>query len=291
MAVPLPEVLVKPKGPALLYWIVSDSKPSEVTDAVKEATLKVVERRMNAGKEKFAEVSLGEGGKTVVIKLMRDSEEDKKRVERLMARSGTLEFRILATDRDKEIVEQAKKDEAEYIEADPLDADQAYLAPPKADVCDSSGKRLAYWAPFAYSSKEELEKYQKNILRTRKDANQDFKEILVLVDPQNVTGAYLAKAEVKDDELGHPSIHFTFNDTGGKLFGQLTGEHLPDPEKPENRYQLGIILDGKLYSAPSIIWTITNNGQITGNFTKEEAADIVDVLNAGSLPVKLVPAR
>jgi preprotein translocase subunit SecD len=54
---------------------------------------------------------------------------------------------------------------------------------------------------------------------------------------------------------------------------------------------LGIILDGKLYSAPSIIWTITNNGQITGNFTKEEAADIVDVLNAGSLPVKLVPAR
>jgi preprotein translocase subunit SecD len=232
--------------------------------------LKVVERRMNPGKEKIAEVSLVEGI-AVGVHLMRDSDEDKKRVERLMARSGTLEFRILATDRDKEIVELAKKVEA------------------KPDVHDADGKKVAFWVPFANSSKDELAKYSKNIVRTRKEGDREIAEVLVLIDHQNVTGAYIAKAEAKDDERGMPCILFNFNEAGSKLFGQLTGEHLPDPEKPENRYQLGIILDGKLYSAPNINATIYDSGQITGNFTKEEAADIADLLNAGSLPVKLVP--
>ncbi len=71
------------------------------------------------------------------------------------------------------------------------------------------------------------------------------------------------------------------------MFGKITSEHLPDKEKLEIRYQLGIILDGKLYSAPNIISTITDNGQISGNFTKEEAADLADILSAGSLPVRL----
>jgi len=50
---------------------------------------------------------------------------------------------------------------------------------------------------------------------------------------------------------------------------------------------LGIILDGKLYSAPIIRTVIHSEGEITGNFTKEEVQDIVNVLNAGSLPLPI----
>ena len=74
---------------------------------------------------------------------------------------------------------------------------------------------------------------------------------------------------------------------GAQLFYNLTNTHLPD-EQTDFHYLLGIILDGKLYSAPQIITTIRDNGQITGNFTKEQVQDLVNVLNAGSLPAALV---
>ena len=50
---------------------------------------------------------------------------------------------------------------------------------------------------------------------------------------------------------------------------------------------MGIILDGELYSAPSINSTIFDRGEITGRFTRAEVDDLVKVLNAGSLPAAL----
>ena len=76
-------------------------------------------------------------------------------------------------------------------------------------------------------------------------------------------------------------IDFTLNDAGGKLFAKLTGDHLPDTAT-DFTYKLGIILDGEFWSAPSIQSTIHNKGEISGFFTKEQASDIADVLNAGA---------
>jgi SecD/SecF fusion protein len=70
----------------------------------------------------------------------------------------------------------------------------------------------------------------------------------------------------------------------------LTGSHLPD-EKGDFSYALGIILDGKLYSATRIMSTIRDRGEITGSFTHEQVDDLVRVLNAGSLPVKIRPVK
>ena len=42
-----------------------------------------------------------------------------------------------------------------------------------------------------------------------------------------------------------------------------------------------------MYSAQTILSAISDKGMITGNFTKEQAAEIADTLNAGSLPVRL----
>jgi len=66
----------------------------------------------------------------------------------------------------------------------------------------------------------------------------------------------------------------------------LTGDHLPDKSTGFS-YKLGIILDGELQSAPSIRSVISNRGEITGTFTKQDVSDLADILNAGSLPMRL----
>jgi hypothetical protein len=64
----------------------------------------------------------------------------------------------------------------------------------------------------------------------------------------------------------------------------LTGRNAPDGEFQR---QLGILLDNELLSAPSIQERIHEHGRITGKFTREEVDFLVNILEAGSLPVLL----
>ena len=85
---------------------------------------------------------------------------------------------------------------------------------------------------------------------------------------------------------GYPEIDFRLDATGGRLLSQLTAENLPDPQTSFKR-QLGILLDGRLVSAPSVRTVISDCGRITGRFTREETQLLADVLNAGSMPAPL----
>ena len=55
------------------------------------------------------------------------------------------------------------------------------------------------------------------------------------------------------------------------------------------RYKLAIVLDGVVQTAPLLQSQITDRGRITGNFTRKEVEALVDIINAGSLPVVLEP--
>jgi preprotein translocase subunit SecD len=93
----------------------------------------------------------------------------------------------------------------------------------------------------------------------------------------DVTGDYLTDARVQFDRQGRPVVGFTFNPEGGRIFGDLTRDNIGE--------QLAIILDKRVYSAPSIRSQINMRGQIEGRFTSQEAADLAVVLRAGSLAV------
>ena len=188
---------------------------------------------------------------------------------KLLARPGTLEFRILANTRDdKAVIERARREES------------------KDEVLDASGKKLAWWVPVKADEAKSLVHYRDIALRTKKKDHREVAEVLVVPDAQNVTGDYLTRVTAGVDRNGRPDVSFTFNKAGGQLFGKLTGEHLPD-RTTDFRYELGIILDGELFSAPTVISTIYDKGVITGTFTKDEVSDLANVLNAGSLPVRL----
>ncbi len=231
----------------------------------------VVDRRLNPrwSWNKMAEVRRV-SETTLEVRLRTTDPATVAGMDRLVTTLGSLEFRILANDRDNPaVIEKGKA-----------------LKPDVNRLYSSDGKILeAWWMRVAPWSNKEFN-YPEIARRTVTTSGQQVLQVLVLNDPFNVTGAYLTHAGSDVDQRGRPDLTFRFNSTGGKKFGGLTSTHLPDQVTGFTR-KLGIILDGYLYSAPSIQSAIYDQGEITGSFTKKETEDLASVLNAGVLPAAL----
>ena len=110
---------------------------------------------------------------------------------------------------------------------------------------------------------------------TPKDAQGDKFTRDVLVEIENeygLKGEHITSAYPSRDPLTQsPMILFGFNSEGASAMGRLT-------QQENIGKQMAIILDGKLLSAPVLQDRITSNGQITGDFTSEEAATIANAL-------------
>jgi len=94
-----------------------------------------------------------------------------------------------------------------------------------------------------------------------------------------ITGRDLRTARTSLDQNNLPAVGFTLSQDGARRFGQLTEQNI-------NR-RLAIILDNRVFSAPTIQGRITDEGQITGAFTQQEAGDLALVLRSGALPASL----
>lgn len=95
-----------------------------------------------------------------------------------------------------------------------------------------------------------------------------------------LTGADLKDAYLSRDQLGRPAVSIEFTAEGAKKFAALTttfqGQRIPH------------ILDGEVLVNPEIREPILGGkGQITGQFTVEEAKNLAVLLKAGSLPVPM----
>lgn len=102
-----------------------------------------------------------------------------------------------------------------------------------------------------------------------------------------VTGEFLNRASQSVDSDGTPAVSFNLDSQGATRFLQLTRAFQPDADGSKSR--LAILLNNEIQSAPSLNEPISNNGQISGNFTIKEAEDLIAVLNAGALPAALNP--
>ncbi|TPQ30817.1 preprotein translocase subunit SecD [Bradyrhizobium guangdongense] len=77
-----------------------------------------------------------------------------------------------------------------------------------------------------------------------------------------------------------PIASFRFNGRGTRRFAHITAENIGKP--------FAIVLDDKVLSAPIIREPITGgSGQISGNFTLEDANTVAMMLRAGALPGRL----
>ena len=108
---------------------------------------------------------------------------------------------------------------------------------------------------------------------------------------QEVTGKYLRQVRPDYDERLQPAVRFEFDRQGARKFGTLTRQHLPE-EGDKFKYQLAILLDHLVMSAPVINSEIRDSGIIEGGpqgFKAKEVEHLINVLRAGSLPASLNP--
>jgi preprotein translocase subunit SecD len=91
-----------------------------------------------------------------------------------------------------------------------------------------------------------------------------------------ITGKDLRTVRRSVDEWNNPAVAFTLTPDGANRFDQVTSENIGK--------LLAIVLDGRIQSAPVINARISDSGIIQGNFTAEEAEDLVVILKAGALP-------
>lgn len=111
-----------------------------------------------------------------------------------------------------------------------------------------------------------------------------------------LTGRYVTGAQIDFDEFGRPQVALTFNGDGAKIFEDLTG-HIaglartePDPgctERGSGR-RLAVFLDNEPITVPCVYEAIVGGSAvITGNFTLQEAQQLVGRFNAGALPAPI----
>lgn len=97
-----------------------------------------------------------------------------------------------------------------------------------------------------------------------------------------LTGRMLQKANIQFDPnfATKPIVGLKFNKEGSDLFAKITRENVGSV--------LGIFLDGDLIEAPYIREEITGGeAVITGDFTSEQAKQVVRDLNYGALPMPI----
>lgn len=96
-----------------------------------------------------------------------------------------------------------------------------------------------------------------------------------------VSGADLTDAQPGfDQRTSEPIVSFRFNTSGARKFADATLKNVGQP--------FAIVLDNEVISAPVIREPITGgSGQISGNFTVQQANDLAILLRAGALPAPL----
>ncbi len=96
-----------------------------------------------------------------------------------------------------------------------------------------------------------------------------------------IDGTMIKSADVRfGGSLNQAYVEFSLNSKGAAIFADFTGSHVGK--------RLAIVLDNIVYSAPVIQERIGGgNGQITGQFSTQQAHDLAIVLRSGSLPAKI----
>ena len=115
------------------------------------------------------------------------------------------------------------------------------------------------------------------------DPNENIFELVAIKASSRDGKAPLDGGSVTDARVsysntgGNPSVSMSMNAEGANVWARMTKENIGK--------QIAIVLDGMVYSYPTVNGEITGgSSEISGNFTLEEAEDLSNVLKSGKLP-------
>ncbi|PIS30526.1 MAG: protein translocase subunit SecD [Candidatus Marinimicrobia bacterium CG08_land_8_20_14_0_20_45_22] len=139
-------------------------------------------------------------------------------------------------------------------------------------------KLRPYDSKFLWSAKPEK-------MTMQDGKTESFYILYHLNNEAGLQGKYITKASATvggagAQTAGQPIVNFGMNNEGAKIFSRLTGSNIGK--------RLAIVLDEKVYMAPSIRSKIPNgSGYIEGLEDMNEAKNIAIVLRAGALPAQV----
>lgn len=196
--------------------------------------------------------------------------DDPKDLQRMLKGAGILEFRILPTQGHPEVdMEQINT----YVER-----------------LKEKGPTYASDTRYIWCEIENIREWHSSDKDGRPAVVAQFGDKYYVLASQNVNETMLHAPDRGDwkleksypttDDMGRRAIGFLLDDRGGRLFSNVTSKNIDRP--------LCILLDGVAISAPNIESRIYKQGVITGSFSQTQVEDMVNKLNAGSLPARLV---
>jgi SecD/SecF fusion protein len=276
----------------------SSVRASDVIDALT--------KRINpSGTQEIQIRPYGDRQVEIIIPAVNPAEVDA--VKRQIVEAGILRFAIVANgidhgslietaddlakrgNRDRKVVDSSGRTLGFWADVDRLDtSDPDDIAPLRVDVVGSivrdpsTGEFIQLPATVSNGTAEQRQRLVAEYLQQQGIDNLQI--LMVYNEKLEVTGEDLSYVSQGYDQDGSPSVRFSLRDSGSQLFYALTLNNQPEGGRFR---QLGIVLDNRLLSAPTINSPIQGDGTISGNFTTEEVSFLVNILRAGQLPAAL----
>lgn len=267
-----------------------------------------------------------QGSRRIVVEL--PGIDDPERVRRLLKGTARLEFRLMADPAELNLALQRMIDHFEVDVADTPEPDSAEAIADSAatdtsfdvtqllaadedlqagnallEVLRPAGQGTVLFgevseqdtAAFnALMQDEAVQRYLPRDIELLYHANPsnigesiEFYQILAVNVNAELTGEVITDARADFDQTtNQPLVSMRMNSEGSRVWSRLTGANVGK--------NVAIVLDGAVYSYPTVISKISGgNSQITGLSSQEEADDIVTVLKSGALPapVNIVEER
>ncbi|MBP6865579.1 MAG: protein translocase subunit SecD [Candidatus Didemnitutus sp.] len=134
--------------------------------------------------------------------------------------------------------------------------------------------------PFAVPPQEPPPGYETLALEMEARNGEVIAEELFVKRIPEMGGEGVADAYPIMDEFGRFKIILKFTDAGSKQFAAVTRTIANENQRTGRLGRLAIVLDGKLYSAPTVREEISGgSAEISGSFSQREAIDLGNVLN------------
>jgi preprotein translocase subunit SecD len=246
--------LLRPKRPLNWHLTLQVEGPVASRADATHQTITVIKRRLDAAGVSNFEIKPDGDPEAGRILLNLPSTPDRDRIAKLITDEGKLELTAVVSPPNPAPAQTyATKEEA--------------IASLSSDGTIPSNRRV-----LPYAERMEL---------SSETTGPSTKKWVVIESPAIVDGSELRNAQAATSTQGgdNHEIQFSLTKTGGDRFGAWTGSHI-------NQY-LGIVLNDEVKSIAFIKSQITDQGVITGRFTKQAAQDLALVLKSGALPARV----
>lgn len=227
-------------------------------------------------------------GPRFVVELPKATKEESDKAKETLNKMAALEFRLVS---NSNVPDEMAPCGFEYVSSN------VFVRAENYDIVSTNANYLTEFSKFGLKTRKDqrelkfvLGRIKVRDVKTGKvnDAKTEdgkvkyagsYVESMVQLNGDDLKSA---RVEPDRERMGNYCIGFELNDDAADKFRRLT--------KANRDRELAIILDGELISAPTIQAEIGASGQITGDFTLEEAKLLANSLNAGALPAPLKDA-